>query len=66
MGRHIPNLDATAGYDVIREKLMPLNGPTGADLTGGATENSGLICYDNEEIVVEDDMDEESDEESDH
>lgn len=65
MGGQIPNLDATAGYDVIREKLMPLNGPTGADLTGGATEDSGLICYDNEDIAVENDMDEDVDEESD-
>ena len=54
MGRHIPNPDATPGYRVLKQKLLPTDGPNRADLTGGDSEDVGLIHYDDDEMILDD------------
>jgi hypothetical protein len=49
MGQQIPAHDTTPGYEAVAEKLMPTRGATRADITGGASEDAGLISYDREQ-----------------
>jgi hypothetical protein len=49
MGQQIPAYDTTPGYEAVAEKLMPTRGATRADITGGASEDAGLISYDREQ-----------------
>lgn len=41
--------NGTIGYEALKAKLMPSRGPTNADLTGGDSEDIGIIHYEDDD-----------------
>jgi hypothetical protein len=57
-GCEIPRIDSVPGYATLKEKLMPLGGPTRSDLMGGDSEDAGLIHYEEDDDSMDYDSEE--------